>query len=98
MTPTTEENEFLMGNLSIVPTVAHPIAKEASEVAANIKYHVQYSPHFMPLKFDPKQLFYATVESVQYILIQLWNETYAHFHREDPKQTYYFLLMLSNLY
>lgn len=89
MASTTEDNESLMGNLSAVPTVAHPTAKEASEVAANIKYHAQYSPHFMPLKFDPEQAFYATAESVQYFLIQRWNETYAHFHREDPKQTYY---------
>lgn len=89
MASTTEGNKSLKGNLSAVPTVVHPTAKEASEVAANIKYHAQYSPHFMPLKFDPEQAFYATAESVQYFLIQRWNETYAHFHTEDPKQTYY---------
>jgi len=67
----TEGNKSLKGNLFAVPTVAHPTSKETSEVAANIKYHAQYSPHFMPLNFDPEQAFYATAESVQYFLIQV---------------------------
>ena len=50
----TEGNKSLKGNLFVVPTVAHPTAKETSEVAANIKYHAQYTPHFMPLNFDPE--------------------------------------------
>ncbi|XP_072975051.1 alpha-glucan phosphorylase, H isozyme [Typha angustifolia] len=72
-----------------VKAVAHPSAEEPSEIASNIAYHAQYSPHFSPLKFDPEQAFYATAESVRDHLIQRWNETYLHFHKVDPKQTYY---------
>lgn len=72
-----------------VPAVAHPSANQASEVASNIAYHAQYSPHFSPLKFDQEQAFYATALSVRDQLIKRWNDTYFHFHRNDPKQTYY---------
>uniref|UniRef100_A0A0D6QWU1 Alpha-1,4 glucan phosphorylase n=1 Tax=Araucaria cunninghamii TaxID=56994 RepID=A0A0D6QWU1_ARACU len=89
MAPATGGNRTSKGDLSGVPAIAHPIPENPLEVAANIKYHAQYSPHFSPLKFEPEQAFYATAESVQDSLIQRWNETYVHFHREDPKQTYY---------
>jgi starch phosphorylase len=72
-----------------VPAIAHPTPEDAFGVAANIKYHAQYSPHFSPFKFDPEQAFYSTAESVRDALIQRWNDTYAHFHKIDPKQTYY---------
>ncbi|MCO5586056.1 hypothetical protein L7F22_039995 [Adiantum nelumboides] len=72
-----------------VPAIAHPTPEDAFGVAANIKYHAQFSPHFSPIKFEPEQAFYATAESVRDTLIQRWNETYLHFHKADPKQTYY---------
>ncbi|KAF5751399.1 Alpha-glucan phosphorylase H isozyme [Tripterygium wilfordii] len=72
-----------------IPATAHPLAEEPAEIAANINYHAQYSPHFSPYKFEPEQAFYATAESVRDRLIQQWNETYRHFHKVDPKQTYY---------
>ncbi|XP_077238802.1 alpha-glucan phosphorylase 2 isoform X2 [Tasmannia lanceolata] len=72
-----------------IPAVAHPLADGSSEIASNINYHVRYSPHFSPLKFEPEQAYYATAESVRDCLIQRWNETYFHFHKVDPKQTYY---------
>ncbi|CAL9247357.1 unnamed protein product [Arabidopsis halleri] len=68
---------------------ANPEANEATEIAGNIIYHAKYSPHFSPLKFGPEQALYATAESLRDRLIQLWNETYVHFNKVDPKQTYY---------
>ncbi|KAI5073951.1 hypothetical protein GOP47_0011964 [Adiantum capillus-veneris] len=74
---------------SLVPTIAHPTPEDSFGVAANIKYHAHFSPHFSPVKFEPEQAFYSTAESVRDTLIQRWNETYAHFHEVNPKQTYY---------
>ncbi|KAK6935760.1 Glycosyl transferase, family 35 [Dillenia turbinata] len=73
-----------------IPAKSNPTAKVPSEIAANINYHAQYSPHFSPFKFEPEQAFYATAESVRDRLTQQWNETYSYFHKVDPKQTYYF--------
>lgn len=72
-----------------IPAVSHPLAEEPNEIAENINHHVQYSPHFSLFKFEPEQAFYATAESVRDRLIKQWNETYLHFHKTDPKQTYY---------
>ncbi|GLT33073.1 hypothetical protein SLA2020_076920 [Shorea laevis] len=72
-----------------VPAVAIPLAEEPSEIASNINYHAQFSPHFSPFKFESEQAFYATAESVRDRLIKQWNETYLHFHNVNPKQTYY---------
>ncbi|KAL2898788.1 Alpha-glucan phosphorylase 2 cytosolic, partial [Bienertia sinuspersici] len=74
---------------SRIPAEAHPLSEEPTEIASNINYHAQFSPHFSPLKFEPEQAFYATAESVKDRLIKQWNETYLHFHKADPKQTYY---------
>ncbi|CAK7331332.1 unnamed protein product [Dovyalis caffra] len=74
---------------SKVPPVARPLAGEPEEVASNINYHAQFSPHFSPFKFEPEQAYFATAESVRDRLVQQWNETYIHYHKEDPKQTYY---------
>ncbi|KAL3649155.1 hypothetical protein CASFOL_005558 [Castilleja foliolosa] len=77
-------------NVSLkTPSVAYPLSEEPSEIAANINYHSQYSPHFSPFKFEPEQAFYATAESVRDRLIKQWNETYIHYHKVNPKQTYY---------
>ncbi|XP_040993956.1 alpha-glucan phosphorylase, H isozyme-like [Juglans microcarpa x Juglans regia] len=72
-----------------IPAVAQPLAEEPAEIASNISYHAQFSPHFSPFKFEPEQAYYATAESVRDRLVQQWNETYRHFHKVDPKQTYY---------
>lgn len=71
------------------PAEPHPLAEKPTDIASNINYHAQFSPHFSPLKFEPEQAFYATAESVRDRLIKQWNETYLHFHNTDPKQTYY---------
>ncbi|XP_057845214.2 alpha-glucan phosphorylase, H isozyme isoform X1 [Cryptomeria japonica] len=89
MKSVTEISGVPKEDLSSIPASAHPTAEGPAEVAANIKYHAQYTPHFSPLKFEPEQAFYATADSVRDSLIQRWNETYLHFHRENPKQTYY---------
>uniref|UniRef100_A0A453FXY9 Uncharacterized protein n=1 Tax=Aegilops tauschii subsp. strangulata TaxID=200361 RepID=A0A453FXY9_AEGTS len=74
-----------------VKPAASPASEDPSAIAGNISYHAQYSPHFSPLAFGPEQAFYATAESVRDHLLQLqrWNDTYLHFHKTDPKQTYY---------
>ncbi|OMO84226.1 Glycosyl transferase, family 35 [Corchorus capsularis] len=72
-----------------VPAVANPLSEKPSEIASNINYHAQFNPHFSPLKFEPEQAFFATAESVRDRLIKQWNETFVHFHKVDPKQTYY---------
>ncbi|XP_030503599.2 alpha-glucan phosphorylase, H isozyme [Cannabis sativa] len=77
------------GKSSTVPANAQPLAEEPAAIASNINYHAQYSPHFSPFKFEPEQAYYATAESVRDRLVQQWNETYLHFHKVDPKQTYY---------
>ncbi|KAJ4970505.1 hypothetical protein NE237_003604 [Protea cynaroides] len=89
METTTKSNGSAPGISTKIPAKAHPLAEEPSEIAANINYHAQYSPHFSPFKFEPEQAYYATAESVRDRLIQQWNETYFHFHKVDPKQTYY---------
>lgn len=72
-----------------VPAIAHPLTADPTEIASNIKYHALYSPHFSPFKFDLEQAYYATAESVLDRLIQQWNDTYHHYHKTNPKQTYY---------
>ncbi|GAB2234987.1 hypothetical protein Droror1_Dr00004263 [Drosera rotundifolia] len=71
------------------PAIACPLGEAPSEIASNINYHARFSPHFSPFRFEPEQAFYASAESVRDRLIQQWNETYLHFHKVDPKQTYY---------
>ncbi|KAL3530842.1 hypothetical protein ACH5RR_010164 [Cinchona calisaya] len=72
-----------------IPAVAQPLAGEATEIASNINYHAQYNPHFSPFKFEPEQAYYATADSVRDRLIKQWNDTYLHYHKVNPKQTYY---------
>ncbi|CAI9106908.1 OLC1v1006155C1 [Oldenlandia corymbosa var. corymbosa] len=72
-----------------IPAVALPLAVEPTEIASNIIYHAQYSPHFSPFKFEPEQAYYATADSVRDRLIKQWNDTYLHYHKVNPKQTYY---------
>ncbi|KAF9598517.1 hypothetical protein IFM89_028049 [Coptis chinensis] len=79
----------VLDKTSKVPAEAHPLADKPSEIASNIHYHARFTPHFSPFKFQPEQAYYATAESVRDRLVQQWNETYYHFHKMDPKQTYY---------
>ncbi|KAK6234992.1 hypothetical protein SCA6_010329 [Theobroma cacao] len=72
-----------------VPAFANPLSEEPTGIASNINYHAQFNPHFSPFKFEPDQAFFATAESVRDRLIKQWNETFLHFHKVDPKQTYY---------
>ncbi|XVF46671.1 hypothetical protein PTKIN_Ptkin03bG0046600 [Pterospermum kingtungense] len=72
-----------------VPAVANPLSEKPTEIASNINYHAQFNPHFSPFKFEPEQAFFATAESVRDRLIKQWNETFLHYHKVDPKQTYY---------
>ncbi|XP_058099561.1 alpha-glucan phosphorylase, H isozyme isoform X2 [Magnolia sinica] len=90
MTTATESNSAAHNSPATkFPAIANPTAEKSSDIASNINYHAKYSPHFSPLKFEPEQAFYATAESIRDCLIQHWNETYLHFHKVDPKQTYY---------
>lgn len=57
--------------LAKIPAAANPLANEPSAIASNISYHVQYSPHFSPTKFEPEQAFFATAEVVRDRLIQV---------------------------
>ncbi|CAN1232004.1 Alpha-glucan phosphorylase, H isozyme [Linum grandiflorum] len=77
------------GVSSNVPAAAFPSSDSPSEIASNVNYHAQYSPHFSPFKFDSEQAYFATAESIRDRLLQQWNATYLHFHNVDPKQTYY---------
>ncbi|KAL0340000.1 UNVERIFIED_CONTAM: Alpha-glucan phosphorylase, H isozyme [Sesamum radiatum] len=72
-----------------IPAVAHPLTEKSTEIASNIKYHAEYTPHFSPFKFELEQAYYATADSVRDRLIKQWNETYSHYHKVNPKQTYY---------
>ncbi|XP_059626524.1 alpha-glucan phosphorylase, H isozyme [Cornus florida] len=90
MTTTEKSNGATgYGVAAKIPASAHPMAGEPKEIASNINYHVRYSPHFSAFKFEPEQAYYATAESVRDRLVQQWNETYLHYHKVDPKQTYY---------
>ena len=74
MAATTKANgdgTTMTGIPTKVPAVAHPLAEEQSEIASNIAFHANYSPHFSPFKFEPEQAYYATAESIRDRLIQV---------------------------
>lgn len=54
-----------------IPAVANPLAEKPLDIASNINYHAQYSPHFSPFKFEPEQAYYAAAESVRDRLVQV---------------------------
>lgn len=85
----TSTDGAVLNKTAEVPAEAHPVSKKSSDIAADIMYHAQYNPHFSPFKFEIEQAYYASAESIRCRLIQNWNETYYHFHKADPKQTYY---------
>lgn len=51
--------------------MAIPCARDETEIASNIVYHAQYSPHFYPLRFDLEHAFYAAAQSVRDYLVQV---------------------------
>jgi starch phosphorylase len=57
-----------------VPAVANPLAEKPDEIASNISYHAQYSPHFSAFKFELEQAYYATAESVRDRLVQVYDD------------------------
>lgn len=61
-----------------IPAVEQPLAGEASEIASNINYHAQFSPHFSPFKFEPEQAYYAAADSVRDRLIRVWITFYLY--------------------
>ncbi|KAF2312595.1 hypothetical protein GH714_035173 [Hevea brasiliensis] len=54
-----------------IPAAANPLAEDPLKIASNINYHAQFNPHFSLSKFEPKQAFYATAESVRDRLLQV---------------------------
>lgn len=61
------------GSAKKIPAVANPLAEKPLDIASNISYHAQYSPHFSPFKFEPEQAYYAAAESVRDRLVQVKN-------------------------
>lgn len=72
-----------------IPAIAQPLSEEPTEIASNIKYQAHFSPHFSPFKFEPEQAYYATADSIRDRLVKQWNDTYLHYDKVNPKQTYY---------
>lgn len=68
---------------------ANPLSTNPSEIASNIKYHAEYTPSFSPYKFELKQAYVATAESLRDTLIERWNQTYKHFSKENAKTIHY---------
>lgn len=71
METTTKSNGSFNKTPDKIPVAAHPLAEDPTDIASNIKYHSQYSPHFSPIKFEPEQAYYAAAESVRDRLIQV---------------------------
>ncbi|KAG0571982.1 hypothetical protein KC19_VG058800 [Ceratodon purpureus] len=69
---------------------ANPLSTDANGIASNIKFHDVYTPSFSPsTKFELKQVYVATAESLRDALLQRWNETYKHFTKENAKTIHY---------
>lgn len=75
--------------LSDIKPQANPLSTNPSEIASNIKYHAEYTPSFSPYKFELKQAYVATAESLRDTLIERWNQTYKHFSKENAKTIHY---------
>ena len=59
------------------------------QVEANVRYHAAKSTSALPIEFGVPEMYQATAQSVREGLVDRWNETYAHFHKKNPKQAYY---------
>jgi starch phosphorylase len=43
----------------------------------------------IPTYFDNEDMYQATAQAAREQLVERWNDTYEHFHKENPKQAYY---------
>jgi starch phosphorylase len=68
---------------------ANPLSTDPSGIASNIKYHADFTPSFSPYKFELKQAYVATAESLRDTLVQRWNQTFKHFSQENSKTIHY---------
>jgi starch phosphorylase len=71
------------------PPLPNPALNDPEGLASLIKYHAKYSPSFNPAKFEPKQAYFATAQSVRDTLIHRWNKTYKHFQATNAKAVHY---------
>ncbi|CAM6086360.1 unnamed protein product [Calypogeia fissa] len=69
--------------------IANPASEDVGSIASNIKYHVEYTPTFAPMKFELPKVYASTAASVRDNLILKWNETYKHLHKANPKHIHY---------
>lgn len=67
----------------------NPAVTDPEGIAAHIKFHAKYSPSFNPLKFELKQAYFATAQSVKDKVIHRWNETYKYFQTTNAKAVHY---------
>lgn len=68
---------------------ANPLSTDANGIASNIKYHADFTPSFSPYKFELKQAYVATAESLRDSLVERWNQTFKHFSKENAKTIHY---------
>lgn len=52
-------------------------------VKENVKYHAAKSTSALPIEFGVPQMYQAVAQSVREGLVDCWNDTYAHFHKEN---------------
>lgn len=71
------------------PVKLNPAVTDPEGLAVHIKYHAKYSPVFDPQKFDAKQAYFATAQSVREKVIHRWNESYKHFQTTNVKAVHY---------
>ncbi|GMJ15505.1 alpha-glucan phosphorylase 2, Arabidopsis thaliana alpha-glucan phosphorylase 2 [Hibiscus trionum] len=64
--------------------VRNPLSETPKEIYSNIYYYQRFSAFRMDT-----QGFFAAARHIRDRLIKQWNETFLHFHKLDPKQTYY---------
>jgi starch phosphorylase len=83
---------FSSGCFVVLPDVkaqANPVSTDPNAIASNIKYHADYTPSFSPYKFELKQAYVATAQSLRDTLVDRWNQTYKHFTQENAKTIHY---------
>lgn len=75
--------------MNVIAEVVTSKMSSSNEVATNLKYHAAKSTSALPIAFGVPEMYQATAQSVREGLVERWNDTYAHFHKENPKQAYY---------
>ena len=76
-------------NKPTIRAVAADVGKTSESVKENVQYHAAKSTSALPIEFGVPEMYQATAQSVREGLVERWNDTYAHFHKENPKQAYY---------